>query len=406
VKQTIVACITLSLLCACGGGGGSSPGTTISVPPPIQTSSSAQTATLTLRWTIGPSSNAKKPNYISGNAAQLLVLINTVNGSTTLPANVPRSTTIALTTTGSSPDCTITGTTESCAAQIPAPPGSVNYTFNLEDANGNVLSTATQTFTIVAGTSNPSLMVSLGGVVATVTVSVTGKVSLIPSLTAPASITLNVTAEDASGYTISGSTPYNNPVTLTTSDASNATELSVNGGSPANPVILTAPTDSVSLTYTGEATSNATITASGTGVSGGGTIPAEPGTITLLSGTALDSAANGGLATDPNFNQPTVFFSSTGVQQTVTATETGWTNPFDQTLVVALDSSYCGSGASAIASVASNTTSAGTDAIVFNGNNVGFCEVTLSDGLLASTTLWVTVTTGSLQVNSRPRVPR
>jgi hypothetical protein len=406
MKKPIAACIALSLLCACGGGGGSSPGTTIGVPLPSQTSSPAQTATLTLRWTIGASTSAKRPSYISGNAAQLIVLVNTVNGSTTLPVNVSRSTTIALTTTGSSPNCTITGTTETCSAQIPAPPGSVNYTFNLEDASGDVLSTATQTFTIVAGTSNPSLMVSLGGVVATVTVSVTGKASLIPSLTAPAPITLNITAEDASGYTISGSTPYNNPFTLTTSDTSNATMLSVNGGSPADSVIVTAPTDSVSVVYTGEATSNATITASGTGVSGGGTIPAEAGTITLLSGTSLDDAANGGLATDPNFNQPTVFFTSTGVQQTVTASETGWTNPFGQTLVVTLNSTNCGSGASAIASVASNTTTAGTAAIVFNGNNAGFCEVTLGDGLLASTTLWVTVTTGSLQVDARPRVIR
>jgi len=393
VKQLIASVMACMLVCACGGGGGSN----ISLPQPGSSggNTTPQKATLTLRFTVGPSTSAKKrPAYVSGNATQLVVLVNTVNGSSTLPSGVASPTTIALTTTGTSPNCTIVGSIETCTAQIPAPPGSVNYTFDLEDSSGALLATATQTFTITSGTAN-ALSLSLGGVAATVTV--TGP-TLTPGTTETTALT--VTAEDASGFTIGGSTPYNNPFTLRISDTSGATQLSVNGGTAATAVTVNAPTDVISVVYNGEATSNATISSGTSGVTASGTLTALAGAITLPSGTTLDNAANGGLATDPNYDQPTVFFGSTGSQQTFTAQEVGWTSaPFDQTLTTTLDSTTCGSGASAVASVASSVNAAGADSIVVNGNNAGFCKMTLSDPFLASTIVWISVTSSSLSVN-------
>ncbi|HTV92869.1 MAG TPA: hypothetical protein VMG98_09155 [Verrucomicrobiae bacterium] len=401
MNKILAACIALSLLCACGEGGGSS--ITPSQPGSSGTASSHQTATLTLRFNVGsPSSSKTRPAYVSGNATQLIVLVNTVNGSSTLPSGVAGTTTIGLTTTGTSPNCAVAGSVETCTAQVPAPPGSVSYTFNLEDASNDLLATATQTFTITSGTAN-ALSLSLGGVVATVTVS--GPSPLFVPGTGATS-TLTVTAKDASGYTIGGSTAYDNPFTLTIADTSGATKLTVNGGTAATTVTVNAPTDVVAVVYSGEATSNATIGTSTANVTASGTLVAAAGTITLPSGTLPDDAGNGGLVTDPNWNQPTVFFSSTGVQQTFTAQEAGWTNaPYSQTLTVTLDPTSCGSGGSAVASIASSTNVGGADSIVVNGNNSGFCEVTLSDPFLASITLWISVTASNFSINGvhRPR---
>ena len=394
MNKVLVASLLL-LLCACGGGSGSS----ITPSQPGSSGGTApQTATLTLRFNVGsPTSAKRRPSYVSGNATQLVVLVNTVNGSSSLPSGVASSTTIALTTTGTSPNCTVSVGVETCTAQVPAPPGSVNYTFKLEDSSDDLLATATQTFTITAGTAN-TISLSLGGVVATVTVSGSSPLFL-PGTGATSALT--VTAKDASGYTIGGSTAYDNPFTLTISDTSGATKLSVNGGAANTTITVNAPTDVVSVVYSGEATSNATVTAGGTGVTGGGTLTSAAGTITLLSGTLPDDPANGGLNTDPNWNMPTVFFSSTGVQATFTAQEAGWTtSPYDQTLTVTLDPTTCGSGGSAVASIASSTILSGADSIVVNGSNAGFCKVILSDPFLASTTLWISVTASNFSVNS------
>ncbi len=404
MNKVLAACIALSLLCACGGGGSSS--ITPSQPGSSGTASSHQTATLTLRFNVGSSASSKtRPAYVSGNATQLIVLVNTVNGSSTLPSGVAGTTTIALTTTGASPNCTVAGSVETCTAQVPAPPGSVNYTFNLEDASNDLLATATQTFTITAGSAN-ALSLSLGGVVATVTVSGPSPL-FVPGTGATSALT--VTAKDASGYTIDGSTAYNSPFTLTISDTSGATKLTVNGGTAATAVTVNAPTDAVAVVYSGEATSNATIGTNTANVTASGTLVAAAGTITLESGTLLDDPANGGLSTDPNWNMPTVFFSSTGVEQTFTAQEAGWTNaPFDQTVTVTLDENaadpgYCGTGGTAVATIASNTNAAGASSIVVNGQNAGFCEVTLSDPFLASTTLWISVTASGFSINGAHR---
>lgn len=397
-KTSAAAALALLLLCACGGGGGGgTTGVTPSQPGSPGGTNTPQTARLTLRFPIAPSSDGKKrPAYVSGNATQLIVDVNTVNGSSSLPSGVASSTTIALTTSGGSPNCTVAGSVETCTAQVPAPPGSVNYTFDLEDASNNILATATQTFTITAGTAN-TLSLSLGGVVKTVTVS--GPSPLFVPGTA-ATTTLTVTAEDASGYTIGGSTAYDNPFTLTISDTSGATQLSVNGGTAATTVTVSAPTDVVSVVYSGKATSNATITSGTSGVTASGMLVASAGTITLPSGTAIDSAANGGLSTDPNWNMPTVFFTSTGVQETFTAQEDGWTTaPYDQVVTATLDSTTCGSGGSAVASIASNTNAAGVDSIVVNGSNAGFCKVTLTDPFSASTIVWISVTASNFSIN-------
>ena len=200
--------------------------------------------------------------------------INSIDGSTTLPPNVPRTSVTPLSTAAGG-NCTVSGGAETCTVSIPAPTGSVNYTFTVIDgsAQQNALATNTVTFTIAAGSNNPSLSVQLRGIV--VTVSVTA-----PMLTPGTAFSgpIQVNGFDASGAHIVGSAPYANAITLTDTDKSGHTSLTV-GSTTGLVVTVPSPQTVVILNYDGGPVQSFTIGASGPGqdgsppVGGGGNVP-------------------------------------------------------------------------------------------------------------------------------------
>ena len=368
---TFVASATL--LAACGGGGGSS---SSSAPTALPTSApqAFQRAKLVITFPVGhhTSSNRKSPQYISPSTTEMVVVVNTVNGGTP-PGGAPISETTALTVGA---NCTISGGTETCTLSVIAPPGSVNYTFNATDGT-TVLSTLTTTIVNTIATNNlPSI--TLQGIVAG-TVSV-GGAALTANTPVTGGETVTVVAYDPDGNQIvNGSTSanYNNPITLTDNDATGQTKLTVNGGAASSSVVTSNPSDVVKLTYTGQAANAFTITASGSGFSGSGTISVNVNDITFT-GTTNDDAAHGGLSSDPNWGQQTVFFTTTSGTQNVTGAELGWTNaPYNQQFDLVPGNgtgNTCGTGGG-IATFSANPATTFT----ITAHGTGICSVRLKE---------------------------
>jgi len=349
----------------------------------------------------------------------MVVVVNTVNGGTP-PGGAPISETTALTVGA---NCTISGGTETCTLSVIAPPGSVNYTFNATDGT-STLSTLTTTIVNTVGTDNLS-SVTLQGIVAG-TVSVSGA-ALTANTPVTAGETLVVTAYDADGNQIvNGSTSanYANPITLTDNDATGQTKLSVDGHPASSSVITSNPSDVVTLTYTGQATNSFTISASAPGVSGsapadgGGTITANVSDITFT-GTTLDDAAHGGLTTDVNYSEPTLFFTQPSGLLNVTGAETGWTNtPFSQQFDLVPGNgtgNTCGAGGGIATFSAGPATT-----FTITAHGVGICKVRLEEhgtGYPISShpapssstdtthdgTFWISVTSSDVTVDAKHR---
>jgi hypothetical protein len=397
-----IACALLALTACSGGGSGAVPNPNSGSGP-----QSVGNATLTLTFPVGPTSKStgRKPQYVSPNSAKVVVTINTVNGNAPAADVTPNPQTIALSTAVGG-NCAVSGGIETCTLTVLAPAGSVSYTIAIEDASGNVLSTSTQTFTINLGQDNNSLSIVLQGVATAVTIAP----MTMDANTPISSAALTVTATDASGATITGSGNFANQILLTDSDTSGATSLQVNSGLTGTTVAVNSVTDVVKLSYSGLAIPGFTITASAApglpAITGSQTFTPVLNPITF-GGTdvAIDSAATGGLVTDPNWNQETLFFAGIGPTETFTAAELGWSNsPFNQSFAGLLDSaaalhtdvptSTCGSGASAVATISGglNTTFSVTS------KNDGICKVTVSDGAGQSALIWISVTSSGITV--------
>jgi hypothetical protein len=410
-----------ALLAACGGGGGGSSSPAAPTGLPTSAPQALHRATMTISFPVGhhTSSNRKSPQYISPSTTEMVVVVNTVNGGTP-PGGAPISETTALTVGA---NCTISGGTETCTLSVIAPPGSVNYTFNATDGT-STLSTLTTTIVNTVGTDNLS-SVTLQGIVAG-TVSVSGA-ALTANTPVTAGETLVVTAYDADGNQIvNGSTSanYANPITLTDNDATGQTKLSVDGHPASSSVITSNPSDVVTLTYTGQATNSFTISASAPGVSGsapadgGGTITATVSDITFT-GTTLDDAAHGGLTTDVNYSEPTLFFTQPSGTLNVTGAETGWTNtPFSQQFDLVPGNgtgNTCGAGGGIATFSAGPATT-----FTITAHGVGICKVRLEEhgtGYPISShpapssstdtthdgTFWISVTSSDVTVDAKHR---
>lgn len=409
MKSRALVAASILLLAGCGGGGGGAtpqPRPTV-LPTNSPTNGYQNTASLRLTIPLGakPGSDVRHPQYVSPNSAILVVTVNTVNNAPPPSWVTPNPQTVVLTTAGATPNCILGTGTETCTVTVAAPPGTVNYTFQVEDGSSHVLSTVTTDEVIVQGSSN-NLTVTLQGVPSSVTIA---PLTLTASSGTPGTATtspLAVSVLDASGAQIvDGTTPatYTTPVTLTDNDSSGQTSIDVNGGTPGSTVTLNRPTDIVTLHYTGEAINSFTIGATGTGVtSSTATISTVINAITL-GGTTLDDAAHGGLPGDPNFNQPTLFFSTLGGTQSFSAAELGWTQaPYNQQFNVVLDAATCGTGAAAVAKL--NTTLPATSFSI-TSQNAGFCKATVTEapaglaGHGGPTVVWFSVTTAGFGVN-------
>ncbi len=413
-----LAVAALFLLAGCGGGGGGvSPSSGPGPNHPV-----LQQATLKISFPVNvgatSSSKARSPQYVSPNSHSIKITINSIDGgNTTIPSWVtPNPDVVALTTTGGSPNCTVSGGTETCTIDnVPAPPGTTNYTFGVyasTDGSGTALATATVNENVVQGILN-NFTVTLSGVATTL---VTQNITAFTA-NSPATDTDIVAVEDPSGARIVGTAPFNGgaTVTVTDNDTSGQTSLQAGTGggsattcSSATVCTLSHGADTVNLVYTGRAVSGTgqppvdsfTVTASSSGLTtatGNSSITDNPITDSV---TTLDDTAHGGQAGDPNYNQPTLFFASTGNSQGFTAAELGYSNsPYNGTFSTSFDSASCGSGASAVATI---SPASGTSFTV-TSQNPGICKLTVSDTVGQSVIIWVSVTTSNFTVNSHNR---
>ncbi len=226
-------------LAACSGG---SPGT--AVPHATAKTTPAQLS-IVIPLAKQQSSSARRPQFIS---------LGTASGAIALgPSGT--NVTQAFDLSASSPNCTTGSTSRTCTVTVDLPIGSDQITLLTYDGplvsgrpTGHQLATATTTQTIVEGQLN-TITISLLGIPASASIAV--QQSVITATGSPVTVPLTVTVYDASGNQITGTDKYAQPIALTVSPAKppGANFSFTVNGSPSS--TLTAPTDTVSLTYPG-----------------------------------------------------------------------------------------------------------------------------------------------------------
>ena len=240
IVVSLLPCLLALAAAGCGGGGGG--GSSSALPPaPVNASTPGSTAPANVAFTIAipaasPSSGRRSPRYVSAGTKSLVVTSDNVH-------DVVNCTTV-------------------CTGTVQTTPGAHTFALALYDAAdgaGHVLSSGTTSANIVAGQPN-TVLVTFGGVVASVSVAVTPATLRAG---APADATVAVVAKDAAGYAIVGSDAFVQPISLSDTDASGATSLSTN--------VVTSPATTVTLHYTGASMATTQVTASvpGTSVAGG-----------------------------------------------------------------------------------------------------------------------------------------
>ena len=223
------------LAAGCSGGGGSSPSLTPTTPSNPNKTAGMASVTFTMKWSssTGSSSTIRTPKFVPATARSVSV---TVNGGTPQFLNAPAST-----------------------LTIDAPVGTDTFafaTFDAQNGQGNVLSRASVTQAIAAGTAN-AVSAVLNGVVASVTIALSNP---SPNAGVPATVNVNVAAKDADGDAIVGPGDYSTPIHLAISDPAASGTLSLSTTTIPNAATTSA------LTYTGGTLVSASVTASGTGI--------------------------------------------------------------------------------------------------------------------------------------------
>lgn len=240
--RSVALLVGLALpLAGCGGGGGGS--NAAPAAPAVSNGTTAQigsgvTGTLSLTVANGTGTSAAKRNvkFISPGAVSAGV---SINGGSVTYADVSTSSTL----------CTTTAGVRTCSINVGAPAGSDTFTVALYSAasgGGSMLSSGTGTATVVAGTAF-TVPIALNAVVATLasnnntnfSVGTPGQNSFVPVWADPA------------GQSITGSAPYLHPLTITFS-SSHVT---------ASPTALTAPGQSITLSYDGSPAAPSSVTA-------------------------------------------------------------------------------------------------------------------------------------------------
>jgi streptogramin lyase len=235
LRRALGASALAASLAACSGGG------TQSVPSTDgnQITQMAK-VTFTMSWN-NTASVAHTPKYVPATARSLSV---SVNGGPPQFLNAPLTTIV-----------------------IDAPVGTDTFafaTFDDQNGQGNVLSRASVSKTIVSGTANTVTAV-LNGVVASVAISLSNS---SPNAGVPATVNVNVSARDADGNTIVGPGDYSVPIHLAINDSTSSGTLALSTNSLPN------SGTTATLTYNGGTLNSglpggptATVAASGTGIS-------------------------------------------------------------------------------------------------------------------------------------------
>ncbi len=163
------AAIIAVLAAGCSGGGGSTAAPPVpSAPQAPQVPQGMAQVTFTMKWTGPTQSAARSPRYVPATARSVSVA---VNGGTPQYLNAPASTIV-----------------------IDAPIGTDTFNFasyDEQNGQGNVLSRASVTKTIVSGSAN-TVSATLNGVVASVTISLSNP---SPNAGVPATVNVNVAAQ-------------------------------------------------------------------------------------------------------------------------------------------------------------------------------------------------------------------
>ncbi|HTV74955.1 MAG TPA: hypothetical protein VME66_14750 [Candidatus Acidoferrales bacterium] len=369
-----VLVLLAALLAGCSGG------SSASTPVPVPSPSAAVLVPTVFTFQLPPqtsSSSARRPEYITANIESVRIVLDTVNGNAP-PGGLTTSVTTNL-------------TLSSCPCAVPGPqvpPGTDVFTITTYDAQsggGNVVSTASPSYTIVAGAAN-SHTVTLDGVPASFTISGLPSGTAGTAFGTPQSFTLSV--KDADNNVIIGT--YANSVTISDSDTSSLTEgtaLAVNGGNAATSVTSTSSSDTFTLSYGGLAIAPATLTASASGAtSGTATFTPTLQPIVYTPG----SGANGS-------GQEIDFYatSGTGSSGSFTVSEVGFSNsPYDESFTESL-----GSGCSTIATASPSSGTTFT-ATAVGSPSAGSCTLSVADGGLHSAlSVTLTYTTYSFGVN-------
>ena len=213
--------------CSGGSGGGALPvsagGGGPSVPQSLP-------VTFTMNWSSGSvtSSSTRKPQYVPATARSISIA---VNGGTPQYLNAPLTTVV-----------------------VDAPVGTDTFafsTYDVQNGSGSVLSRASVTKAIISGVANTVTAV-LNGVISTLTVTLS---NAAPNAGAPATVNVNVAAQDADGNVIVGPGDYESPIQLTVSDPT--LSLSTN--------VLPNSSAAATLTYNGGTLATAELDATVTG---------------------------------------------------------------------------------------------------------------------------------------------
>jgi hypothetical protein len=371
-----VVLLSVVALSACGGAGGTSAtAPTGAWPGVVAPANSAQLVPTSFAVGLAASasaSNHRTPKYVGAGSASVQIALNSVNGG---------APPIGLTTTVTS---SITPANCPCSVSGPlVPPGSDAFTFTTYDgpnATGNVVATFTNTYTIAAGSANNGNTVTLLGVPHSFTI------SGLPAAAAgtvvnPVAFTLAVF--DADGNQISGT--YANTVTVTESDTTGANGIEIAGAATpfGTSVALNASTDQILIRYAGQAIAPAVITASAPGATSR-TASFAP----VLSPIVYSGPLNGASAPELDLFAP----SGTGSTGTFTASETGWTGPYNNTF------SATTAGCATIGTISPASGTSFTFTAVASPV-AGTCSITLSDGAGQTKSVIATYTSSGFGVN-------
>lgn len=194
------AAIVAVLAAGCGGGGTATPPAAKPATSQTQPQGVAQ-VTFTMHWASAtPASVRRDPRYVPATARSVSVTVNT---GTPQYLNAPASTIV-----------------------IDAPIGTDTFafaTYDDQNGQGNVLSRASVTKTIVAGGANV-VSATLNGVVVSLAISLSDPA---PPAGAPKTVNVNASAKDADGNTIVGPGDYSTPIRLSIQDDTGSGTLSL-----------------------------------------------------------------------------------------------------------------------------------------------------------------------------------
>ncbi|MGC8486248.1 MAG: virginiamycin B lyase family protein [Candidatus Baltobacteraceae bacterium] len=302
-------------LAACGGGSGSG-----SIPATTNPTagSAGPSAAMTFRFPApSTASSARAPKYLSPNTTSVTITITAVNGVPPNPAIPP--TTIAVAPGQGSCSAVVNGGF-SCTATVGAVAGTDTFLIQAYDSSGTLLSSGSITVAVnPTGTTTVTTPLVLGGVSAAASVATpspgvqtdgsafnAAQSTWVPPADGTSrTLTLSISAKDASGSTIVG--PLSTPIPIALTDPSSGT-LSYSASPSANVsgANVTAVPTTITLHYSG-----ASFYGAGTPTSG---------TLKIGSGSSTTTIAIAPLQVATSI---TLANATVGIPFTVTATEAG-----------------------------------------------------------------------------------